>query len=229
MDQVIENFTKLMAEYKMLAPLIVFVGGVLTSFSPCCLSSLPLIIGYVGGSENKDTKRAFKLSLVFVIGSSVTFTILGTIASLMGKIMNFSNQGWYVFLGILMLLMALQTWEVINVIPSTYFVSKNKKTGYAGAFITGILGGLFSSPCSTPVLIAILAIIAGQGSVVYGILLMVLYSLGNGILSIVAGTSVTFVKKLSSNNKYGIFSKLSKYIMGLVILILGFYLLYLGF
>lgn len=229
MDQIIESFTKLMAEYKMLAPLIVFVGGVLTSFSPCCLSSLPLIIGYVGGSENKDTKRAFKLSLVFVIGSSVTFTILGTIASLMGKIMNFSNQGWYVFLGILMLLMALQTWEVINVIPSTYFVSKNKKTGYAGAFITGILGGLFSSPCSTPVLIAILAIIAGQGSVVYGILLMVLYSLGNGILSIVAGTSVTFVKKLSSNNKYGIFSKLSKYIMGLVILILGFYLLYLGF
>lgn len=229
MDQIIEGFTNLMAEYIVLAPLIVFIGGILTSFSPCCLSSLPLIIGYVGGSENKEPKRAFKLSLIFVVGSAVTFTILGTIASLMGKIMSFSNQGWYVFLGILMLLMALQTWEVINIIPSTYFVSKNKKTGYLGAFITGILGGVFSSPCSTPVLIAILAMIAGEGNVVYGILLMVLYSLGNGILSIIAGTSVTFVKKMSANNKYGIFSKISKYIMGMVILILGFYLLYLGF
>jgi thiol:disulfide interchange protein len=63
-----------------------------------------------------------------------------------------------------MILMALQTWGIFEIIPSSYLISKNTKKGFAGAFITGILGGIFSSPCSTPVLIALLAIVAGKGS-----------------------------------------------------------------
>ena len=128
-----------------------------------------------------------------------------------------------------MILMALQTWGIFEIIPSSYLIAKNKRRGYVGAFIAGILGGIFSSPCSTPVLIALLAIVAGKGSILWGILLLLLYSIGHGILAIVAGTSIGLVQKLSSSEKYGKASAVLKIVMGSLILLIGFYMFYLGF
>ncbi len=211
-----------------IAPLLVLLAGILTSLTPCSLSSIPLIIGYVGGTSN-DTKKAFRLSMVFAIGAAITFTILGVIASLAGNLIGTASSIWYIILGVLMLLMALQTWGLIEIIPSTYLVSKNKKKGYVGALIAGILSGIFSSPCATPVLIVILAIVAGSGNILWGMLLLLIYSIGHGALAIVAGTSVGFVKKITSNEKFGVWSKVIKVIMGILILIIGLYMLYLGF
>ncbi|MDD4802337.1 MAG: cytochrome c biogenesis protein CcdA [Syntrophomonas sp.] len=123
----------------------------------------------------------------------------------------------------------MQTWEIYEIIPSSFLLAKNTKTGFVGAFIAGILGGVFSSPCSTPVLIALLAIVAGKGSVLWGILLLLLYSIGHGILAIIAGTSMGFVHKMSSSEKYGQASTVLKNIMGVLILFIGFYMFYLGF
>lgn len=225
----LNTLSKLISESFYLAPFIALMAGVLTSVTPCALSSVPLVIGYVGGTGNNDTKRAFKLSLVFAMGTAVTFTILGTIASTLGKLMGTSSSWWYIALGILMVLMALQMWEVYNFIPSTYIKSKNMKKGYIGAFIAGMLGGLFSSPCATPVLVVLLSIVAKEGNIARGLLLLLLYSIGHSVLVIVAGTSMAFVTKLTSSNKYGIFSSLLKYFMGLAILLIGFYMFYLGF
>jgi cytochrome c biogenesis protein CcdA len=169
------------------------------------------------------------LSLTFAAGAAVTFTILGVIASIAGRLMGTSASWWYIILGVLMVLMALQTWGIFEIIPSSYLISKNTKKGFAGAFIAGILGGVFSSPCSTPVLIALLAIVAGKGSIVWGILLLLLYSIGHGILAIIAGTSIGFVQKLSSSERYGKASTILKIVMGALILLIGFYMFYLGF
>lgn len=211
-----------------LAPFLAVLAGLLTSFTPCSLSSIPLVIGYVGGMGT-EPKRAFRLSLVFAAGSALTFTVLGTLASLAGRLIGNSASWWYLALGILMVLMALQTWEIFNFIPSTSLIAKNTRRGYAGALIAGILGGVFSSPCATPVLIALLAIVAGKGSVAWGMFLLLLYSIGHGALTIFAGTSVGFVHSLTQNKKYGKASQLLKWIMGAVILLIGFYMFYLAF
>lgn len=229
MNEILESLSLMIKDSMWLAPLLAIVAGMLTSVTPCSLSTIPLVIGVVGGTGQKDTKKAFKLSLTFALGTAVTFTTLGTLASLAGNLIGTSAKWWYIALGILMLMMALQTWEVFNFIPSTYLISKSTKTGYIGAFIAGILGGIFSSPCSTPVLIALLAIVAGKGSIVWGILLLLLYSIGHAILAVVAGTSVGFVQKLSQSEKYGKFSKVLKIVMGCTILIIAFYMFYLGF
>jgi cytochrome c biogenesis protein CcdA len=229
MDAILEQLSELIKESMWLAPVLALVAGMLTSVTPCSLSSIPLVIGFVGGTGQKDTKKAFKLSLTFALGSAITFTALGTVASLMGNLIGTSARWWYVVLGILMVLMALQTWEIFNFIPSTYLLSKNKRRGYIGALIGGILGGIFSSPCSTPVLIALLAIVAGSGNIVWGILLLLIYSLGHSILVIIAGTSVGFVQKLSQSDKYGKASKIMKIFMGILILLIGLYMFYLGF
>jgi cytochrome c biogenesis protein CcdA len=167
--------------------------------------------------------------VIFSAGMAVTFTVLGTTASILGKLMQGTGSWWYILLGILMLLMALQTWEIYNFIPSSYAISKNTERGFFGAFVAGILGGLFSSPCATPVLVVLLAIVAKEGNLLWGVLLLLLYSIGHSFLVLIAGTSVGFVHKLSSSEKYGGASKLLKILMGSVILLIAFYMFYLGF
>lgn len=228
-NQWLEMLSSLISQNMWIAPVIALLAGVLTSITPCALSSVPLVIGYVGGTGNNDAKRAFKLSLTFAIGMAVTFTALGTIASIVGKLMQTSGSWWYIALGTLMVLMALQTWGLYNFIPSSYLASKNTKKGYIGAFIAGVLGGVFSSPCATPVLVVLLGIVARNGNVLWGILLLLLYSIGHSVLVIVAGTSIGFVNKLTQNNKYGTFSNVLKFVMGLAILAIALYMFYLGF
>ena len=187
------------------------------------------MVGYVGGTGQRSTKRAFLLSIVFAIGAAVTFTVLGVTASLAGRLIGTSTSWWYIALGVLMVVMALQTWGLFEIIPSSYLISKNTKKGFFGAFVAGILAGIFSSPCSTPVLIVLLAIVAGKGSVLWGILLLLLYSIGHGILAVLAGTSIGFVQKLSASKNYGRISNVLKIVMGSLILLLGFYMFYIGF
>lgn len=229
MTILLESLSKLITESHWIAPILAFSAGILTSFTPCSLSSIPLIIGYVGGTSQDKTKKAFALSVTFVLGSAATYTTFGVVASTAGRLLGTSASWWYIILGALMVLMALQTWGVFEIIPSSYLLSKNTKRGYIGAFIAGILGGIFSSPCSTPVLIALLAIVAGKGSLAWGSLLLLFYSIGHGILAVIAGTSIGFVKNISRNNNYGTFSTVFKIVMGTAILLIGFYMFYLGF
>lgn len=228
MNEWLETLSYLIEDSIWLAPFLAFIAGVLTSVTPCALSSVPLVIGYVGGTS-KNTKRAFRLSLTFAAGMAVTFTILGTAASLLGKLMGTSSKWWYIVLGILMILMALQIWEIYDFIPSTYLTSKNTKKGYLGALITGILGGIFSSPCATPVLIVLLGIVARSGNIAWGVFLLLMYSAGHSILVVIAGSSIGFVKKITADSKYGVFSKILKIVLGFVILAIAFYMFYLGF
>ncbi len=229
MDAMLESISELITSSTWIAPILALVAGILTSFTPCALSSVPLIVGYVGGTGGKNTKKAFSLSLTFALGSAITFTALGIIATMAGSLIGTSATWWYLILGVLMMLMALQTWGIYEIIPSSYLVSKNTKKGYLGALIAGILGGIFSSPCSTPVLIALLAVVASQGSMAWGVLLLLLYSIGHGILAVICGTSVGFVQKLSQNEKYGRLSNTLKIVMGAMMCLIGFYMFYLGF
>lgn len=211
------------------APILALLAGILTSVTPCSLSSVPLIIGYVGGVGEKNTKKAFAYSAVFSLGTAVTFVALGIIATSAGKLMGTSSPIWYIILGVLMVLMALQTWEIFNFIPSINLIFKSKKRGFIGAFLACILGGIFSSPCSTPVLIALLAIVADKGNLIWGILLMLLYSIGHSALVMVAGTSIGFVQKINNSEKYKKAAVILKFVMGTAILLIGFYMFWLAF
>ncbi|NLO62485.1 MAG: cytochrome c biogenesis protein CcdA [Clostridiaceae bacterium] len=229
MNEILDTLSRLIGEYVWLAPLLALLAGVLTSFTPCSLSSIPLVIGYVGGIGEKNPGKAFRLSVVFAAGTALTFTTLGVIASIAGRLIGTSAKWWYLLLGVLMVLMALQIWGIFNLIPSSYLLSKNKRTGYIGAFFAGVLGGIFSSPCSTPVLIALLAIVAGKGNIGWGILLLLLYGIGHGVLAVIAGTSIGWVRKLSASPKYGAAAKIINIVLGIAVLLIGLYMFYLGF
>ena len=228
-EQWLETLSELITKSYWIAPALAALAGMLTSITPCALSSVPLVIGYVGGVGNDDPWRSFRLSLTFALGMAITYTALGVIASLLGTLIGAADGWWYIALGILMVLMALQILEIYNFIPSTYLTDRNTRTGYVGALLAGVLGGFFSLPCSTPVLVVLLGIVARSGNVAWGVLLLLLYSIGHNVLVLIAGTSVGFVNKVTSSDRYGLFSKILKYVMGGAVLLLAFYMFYLGF
>lgn len=225
MDALLDRTTMLIGENLWLAPLLSLFAGVLSSLAPCSLSSVPLVVFYVGAGD-VGVKRNFLYSAVFALGMAVTFTALGIAASAAGRLMGGSSPVWHVMLGLLMVMMALQMWGIFDFIPSVSLISKNRRRGILGAFAAGVLGGVFSSPCSTPVLIALLTLVAGKGSFAWGLLLMLLYSLGHGALVIAAGTSMGFVRKLSAGGKA---AEVVKIAVGLLILSTGLYMFWLAF
>ncbi len=233
MDALLTQLSELLTTSIWLAPFIAFLAGVITSFTPCSLSSVPLIVGYVGGTSSlggeQNTKQAFMLSVIFALGSALTFTIFGVIASLAGELIGTAAKWWFITLGSLMMLMVLQMLGIYQFIPSVNLMAKNKKKGVVGAFLAGILGGLFASPCSTPVLIVLIAIVAGKGSLAFGIILFLLYSLGHGILAVIAGTSVGFVQKLSQNDSYAHVAKALNIALSIILMGIGFYMFHLAF
>ena len=98
MTSIFETLSELLKNNFWIAPIISLIAGILTAFTPCSLSTIPLIIGYVGGIGAKETKKAFKLSLIFALGMAITFTILGAIAALIGRFMrNYRQLVVYIF------------------------------------------------------------------------------------------------------------------------------------
>jgi hypothetical protein len=69
----------------LLAYALVFLGGVLTSLGPCNVTTIPLIVGYVGASHDLPRRRAFTISLAFAMGLAITFMLLGIVEALMGS------------------------------------------------------------------------------------------------------------------------------------------------
>ena len=108
------DFSRLINPESPFVYLIVFAGGLLSSFLPCSLSSLPLVISYVSAGK-RDTKSSFRLSLVFALGLTLTFTFLSVLALALGELIGNAGRLWYLILALLMLLMGLQMCSHLRV------------------------------------------------------------------------------------------------------------------
>lgn len=228
MEQVIQKISDMLSSSPWLAPLLALVGGVLTSLMPCSLSTVPLIIGCVGGGEAKG-RRALALSLLFALGSAITFTALGVAASAVGHMLESAEAWMHLILGVILILMALQMWGVIDLIPSGGLASASRLHGAWGAFLAGMLAGVFSAHCAAPMTVALLALAADRGQPLFGVILLLLFSIGHGILSVVAGTSVGLVQKLTSSPGYEKASKIIRAVLGAIILLTALWLLWEAF
>lgn len=228
MENILLNFGQVLSQNIWLAFVMALIAGIISSFSPCVLSAIPLVIGYVGGYAGNDKKRAFKYSLFFCIGLALTFTALGAFSAIFGRLMTATGKWWYLVLGAIMVLVALQMFGILKLTPQTCAVPSKRK-GLIGAFFLGIVGGVLSSPCATPILAAILAFVAGQGNITLGVALLAIYAVGHCALILIAGTSVGFVQKLADNPNTERLGKVLKIIFGLLVLSLAMYLFYIGF
>jgi len=224
MEFMLSNIQSIIQNNHGLAFLAVFIGGLISAASPCVLAAIPLIIGYVGGYSGGDKKKAAVYSLVFILGLSITFTVLGAAASAMGQFLSFAGQWLYIGLAVLAVVMGLQLMGIIS-IPLPFQKTRTVKSkGLWGAFFLGLLTGTVSSPCATPVLAVILAYVSTQGDILYGGSLLFAYALGHCALIFVAGLSIGLTESLVSSKGVKNFSLYSKRFSGAVLVAAGAYI-----
>lgn len=210
-----------------LALVAVFLGGIITASNPCVLAMIPLMMSFVAGrkDEKAGIGQASLFSLVFVLGLALTFTALGIVAALAGKMYGDVSGVWKFIVAIVCALMGLHLMGVVTVpIPSLGGRIQPKTRGFVGAFLLGLLFGLVSAPCAAPILIVLLTYLAGSGaSVAWGALLLLVYALGHSVLILIAGTSMGAARTLLENTKATRTLEYLRRAAGAVIVFVGIY------
>ena len=222
----LENIEQIVALYPLLAFGAVFFAGVLSSASPCVLATIPLVVGFVGGYADGDRRKAFRYSLAFVLGLSLTFTAFGAAAGLLGTMFGTLGGKWFVVAGLVALIMGGQMLGLYEIRLPIKRDFKPKQGGSLGAFLLGLFFGVVSSPCATPVLVVILTYVATQGQILYGIALLFTYALGHCLLMLLAGTFTGFVEAFVKKQGIVNFSLWTKRLGGLLVAAVGVWLLW---
>ena len=228
METFLNYLSQSLSENPFLAYFGVFLGGILSSSSPCVLATIPLVIGYVGGYSEGDRRKAFLYSLTFILGLSITFTILGAIASLVGGLFGIISRTWYFIVGGIAIAIGLNLIGLFEWNLPVPVHLQPKQRGILGAFLLGIFFGIVSSPCATPVLALILTFVASKGEVAYGTSLLFVYALGHCALIFLAGTATGFVENFVKSKGISNMTAWGKRIGGSIVVFVGIYLFYLG-
>jgi len=231
LDQIAGNAEQIVATNPWLAVVVVFLGGLLTASNPCVIAMIPLMMGFVAGQREPrpGMLHALGYSSVFVLGLSITFTVLGMIASLAGRLYGDVSSVWSWIVAVVCLVMGLHLMGVLKFTIPMPFNVQPKTRGIVGALLLGLLFGVVSAPCAAPVLVVLLTYLAGSGSsVVYGGFLLLVYALGHSVLIIVAGTSMGAARTLIESKRLTRTTDILRRVAGAVIILVGGYFLYRG-
>ena len=201
-----------------------FLGGVISSASPCVLAMIPLVIGYVGGYAEGSQKKAVQYSLVFTIGLTITFTVLGIIAGAMGHLFGDVGKFWNYVLPPVAILLGLYLLGVFNFNIGISQRLLPKRKALIGALLMGLFFGIVASPCATPVLAVILTFAATKKEIAYSGGLLLAYALGHWVLVLGAGISTGFAQRVLESKGISNLSSYSKKAAGIILIGVGIYL-----
>ena len=212
--------------------LTAFFAGVLSFLSPCVLPLIPGYISFISGesvqalrnSEEIRTtrKRVILSSLFFVIGFSFIFILLGASATTLGRFLLKYLKIFSIIAGIIVIILGLHMTGILRIKALYYekkFQVQKKPVNVFGSFLIGIAFAFGWTPCIGPILAAILAVAAAQNTIIKGMLLLTVYSLGLAIPFMITAYSITLFFKL--------FDKIKKYfniiewVSGILLIIIG--------
>ena len=217
----------------LLALLFAFLWGLVSSLSPCVYPMIPLTLSYFGSQagtaeeeQEQDSEpyaRVVGLALVYSLGVSLTFAVMGVVAALIGVELGLAlGNPWFVgFLVVLFFLLALSMMELFEIpVPSSLQGMAGGKPGAVGAFTMGILLGFIAAPCVGPFAAAILAFISASGNVLLGFAGMFSFGLGLSMLFLMLAIFGGYTSALSSGTGW---LKNFKIFWGFVLLAVNIY------
>lgn len=203
-----------------------FLGGVLVSFSPCVYPLVPVTLGFIGVKAGSSRLRGLVLSLVYVSGMAVTYSILGLFASLTGKLFGqiASHPVSFLIIGNACIIAGLSFFDIINMgFTGLRLQNKVKMKGdILSVFLLGLVSGLIAGPCTAPALGAILLYVAAKQNIFYGVSLLFVFAYGMGVLLILTGTFSAVLLNFSHSEAW--MARLKK-VSGFILLVIGEYFL----
>jgi len=227
MDKIVEllNFQLAGGNFSILLLALAFLGGILMSLSPCNMAMLPLVVGYVAGSEEKNIRKILLHLGMFFVGFSLVFALIGVIAAMTGRMFSSAlNAYWILFIASLILIFGLSMLGVFEfnfpVLVKKY-PEKFKKHACLYAFLIGMIFALAATPCATPILAAIMAASTLSKNVLMGALMLFLFSLGQSVIIILAGVFTSFLKNLK---KLEFITKYANIFAGFIFILFAFML-----
>src|SRR6187401_979765 len=180
------------------------LAGLLSFLSPCVLPLVPPYLCFLGGTtfdpltgEDETPSHVYKTvvmsSVAFVLGFTTVFVILGATATAAGQLLAANLPLLAKVAGVVIIVAGLHFLGVIN-LPILHrearYHADSRPAGLVGAYVIGLAFAFGWTPCIGPVLGAILAVAAGEGSVRQGISLLFVYSLGLGIPFVIAAIAI---------------------------------------
>ncbi len=194
--------------------LTAFVFGLLSFVSPCVLPIIPGYISFISGhtlddltGNNRSAARAvFINSLVFILGFTLVFVLMGAAATSIGKLLNDNLNLISKVAGAIIIIFGLHMIGIFKIGFLNYekrFHLQEKKLGILGSFTVGAAFAFGWTPCIGPVLAGILAIASQQETIWQGILLLFVYSLGLGIPFLLTAISI--------NKFFNVFNRIKRH------------------
>ena len=176
-----------------------FLAGLVLAFTPCVLPMVPILSGIIAGQgKNVTTRRAFSLSLTYVLGMSFTYTIAGALCAAAGKqVQTVFQQPWILVLfAALFIVLALSMFGLFTIqMPASIQtrvanISNNQAAGtFGGVAVMGVLSALIVTTCVGPALVGALVVIGQTGQIARGGAALFAMSIGMGTPLLIVGAS----------------------------------------
>lgn len=215
-----------------IALLASFVWGVLSILlSPCHLSSIPLVVGFISTQGRISVKRTFNISLVFSIGILITIALIGIITASLGRLMGDVGIYGNYFVAAIFFLVGLYLLDIIKIDWNSARLKQTKAKGLLAALILGLIFGIALGPCTFAYMAPVLGVVFQTAQTDYFLAVMFLLAFGIGHCAVIVGAG-TLAGKVQ---KYLNWSEESKTIVwikrvcGLLVLLGGVYLVYTTF
>lgn len=196
--------------------------------SPCHLSSIPLIVGFIGGQGVSTTRRAFSLSAAFAAGILATIALIGLVTASLGRMAGDVGATGNYLVAAVFFLVGLHLLDVIPFSFSAANPAKMKRRGTLAALLLGLLFGIALGPCTfaymAPVLAATFKVAAKN--LLYGAALLLAYGVGHCAVIVAAGTSTEAVQRYLNWSSESRGSAAVKKVCGVLVLVAGLYFLH---
>jgi cytochrome c-type biogenesis protein len=206
-----------------------FVWGILSILlSPCHLSSIPLVVGFIDEQGRISTGRAFSISGLFSIGILVSIAAIAVITGLAGRMIGDVGRWGNYFVALIFFLVGLHLFDIIPMPWSGPGQVGMKRKGLLAAFVLGLIFGIALGPCTFAYMAPILTVAfqLAATSLAYGTLLLLLYGLGHCSVIVLAGTFTEVVQQYLDWNERSKGAQIVKRICGALVILGGLYLLY---